>query len=622
MSTHAISNRCFVDNILDPAGAKDSGCLPQTGYWITFFVLGILTAFIPHLVYHISRCCQEPPSMATSSPSDFAPRTPPPFTATVLIPQTSPPEIPPKPPSPLLTSAAPSPPAPSAASSPQTSDLLGRNIPSAIAQRSPVSSLRKQQHAGAPSVAKKAPPPAPKPVPLPQAPSYLSQLRPSHPLELLEGLRCHQQELHLTGNKTQKLGILCIRAMALHPDKARKLAMPFSTSSQFSHNAIITFRLGTDLRAEHVRNVLTAWPTLQPHDAVKRFSNGGGVRYLLRSDQDQGCGTHDLDLTGCTHMVLDPTILTHPRFTTLKFAGCQFADINAFAAALALQKQLDTLSLGYEPMLGLTAFQNLISGCPELEKLTVAVNASSAPLFRAPTRLRSLHIRVPALTPSILNNILSNNPQLISLTLWYADIETTDIRQLVTTLKPRELESINFVNDAPSPALQKPHSEKLSGVDICLTHVNSANLFTFASPVHEHNFWLPSFHALIDRYRSNPEKLQMLLRHVAHRAHTPIHLRQLIGFGTILAEHLNWMDLSALEQVFKPLDLEFPDAPAYNCSLEILLRSALAHCVDKMNETDAYNTYGSFFTWNSEVLFRILRTHKETFINSSAILSF
>jgi hypothetical protein len=58
MSSLGIFSRTWVDNIFDPAGAQDVSCLAKTGYWITCIVLGLLTAFIPHLIYFC--CCRSP----------------------------------------------------------------------------------------------------------------------------------------------------------------------------------------------------------------------------------------------------------------------------------------------------------------------------------------------------------------------------------------------------------------------------------------------------------------------------------------------------------------------------------------------------------------------------------
>ena len=411
-------------------------------------------------------------------------------------------------------------------------------------------------------------------------PKWNALIKISDAPSLIAHLRSKQDCLPVISNQERLEDTLCARSMALHPNEAPLMEGP----RFFNDDASIAFRLGKDLSTNHVSN------------AQKAFIKNHKLR------------PRHLDLNGCTHMILDSSILVHKSYTTLHFDGCPFVDVNAFAQELTSQKKLHTLSLGYESMLEPLTFDKLIANCPQLRHLTVAVDVKSEPLFRAPQKLESLKIRVPSLTPSILENILLCSPCLKHLTFWYTDVEWTHIGEIVILNKPMALKEMHFVNDTLHTRLQNSHSQLLEGVQIHMTHVYTESIFQSVVQTHDHNFWPASFLTLLKRYASHPDKLNALLKAVAQKGLTRDKLNQLADFGHILAEHLNWIDWSSLEPVLTPFDTKLQN---YNCGLELLLRSALAHCQDKMNEKGSEDRYGSFFTWNSEVLNRILHTHQE-----------
>jgi hypothetical protein len=51
----------FFEYVLAPWEATQASCLESTAYWITFFVLAILSAGILPMIYQITRCCTEDP---------------------------------------------------------------------------------------------------------------------------------------------------------------------------------------------------------------------------------------------------------------------------------------------------------------------------------------------------------------------------------------------------------------------------------------------------------------------------------------------------------------------------------------------------------------------------------
>ena len=407
------------------------------------------------------------------------------------------------------------------------------------------------------------------------------------PLELLILLRRQQASLLIIRKQERLKDSLYVREMALNPAKAPKSDMP----RHFNDDLSIAFRLGKDLNGQHV---LTAQQTFQR-------------QHRLRSRQ--------LELYGCTHITLDPSLLTHKSYTSLPLDGCQFSDVNAFVDKLTQQKHLHTLSLGYEPTLDPSTFDNLMAGCPKLKHLTAAVNIQREILFIAPHQLQTLKIRIPVLAPSILSNILLCSTTLKHLTIWYTDVKQTDIRTIVRESKPGSLKEIHFIHDAPVTLLKKSHSEEVDGVQIHMTHLHTPSLFQSDMQAHEHNYWIASFQALLQRYGSHPEKLLMVLKAVTKREQTPDHLHSLIQLGDILAEQLDWLDWAAVELVFTPFALN-SHLTLCNCALELLLRCALAYCQDKMQEKGSEDKYGSFFIWKSEVLVRILHTHRDIFLKS------
>lgn len=445
-------------------------------------------------------------------------------------------------------------------------------------------------------------------------PPPTSTAKPNHapppktrdPLEHLTSLRQRQGALPLTSNPTPSLGSLCLRTLATQEHNNSEKTLTRLPPDVFSNQAPRTFRFAKDLQAKHIRNLIVAWPE----------------QYLSPTGQEKGSSATELYLNGCNHIELDSSILVHQQFKLLSFTGCKFKNLNTFAINLSKQSHLHTLTLGHESLLLLSTFQNLISGCSQLRNLTISVNAlPTEPLFLTPNQLEYLNIEILKLTPRILTSILSQSPQLKILQLRYTEAaEATNIGEIIKEHKSNTLRQVIIIVDAPYNDMQEPFYKTIEGVDICLTHTYSQSLFQHAPP-HEHTFWHPTFEVEIQRYAHDPEKVNMLLRQIAQRGDSISYLNQLSGFGISFAR-LNWMDWLALEHIFAPFDLEFPDAPAYNFVLELLLHAALTHCLDKMEENGwSEHMYGPFYRLNSEVLTRILNTHRVTFQTSSAMLS-
>ncbi len=436
-------------------------------------------------------------------------------------------------------------------------------------------------------------------------------------LEHLISLRQQQGALPLISRTIPPLASLCLRTIILDSavsrimvtqqnDKREKTVTRLPTCV-FSSQAPRVFRFGKDLHADHVRHLIRVWPP----------------QYLSPTGQEQGSSADELNLNGCNHLELDPSILVHNQFKLLKLAGCKFKDINAFATSLSTQSNLHTLTFDHESMLTLFAFHKLTSGCSKLKEMTVSVmTLPTDSLFTISNQLEYLNIQVSSLSSSILSNILLRCPKLKDLNLWYTNVaENTDIRKIITSLKSSTLRHLNIIVDSPLNNMKEPYYETIGAVEISVTQTYTQSLFGHTQP-HEYPFWFPSFIAAVQRYAHDPEKLNTILRQVAQRGSNTCHLNQLPGFGIILASHLNWMDWSALEHIFTPFDLEFPNAPDYNFVLELLLQSTLTHCLDKMQENESEKNYGSFYTFNSEVLTRILHTHRDFFLDSDAIRNY
>lgn len=420
------SNKTFWDYTFNPWDSKEN-YIDSAGYWISFLAIGILTAFIPHLLYHLFVGCEPPPATFDVE---------------------SPPERE------VFEEEGRSEEPPIAAGSArdivlggdtevhgdldQPTQILGRPrqaifydpkddaIPLTDTDLQDLSSGGEnvsddfgQDDKG--STKTKSP--------------ILSRLKPIKysTVSALEYLRTQQPFQNQPVSKISTLAQLCMRVLMSQAQSNPAPPTLFSLSEVFTGQTYQLFRDDAELQEQQLVNAINAWPAIQPNDV----------------EVQPQPGIQEIYLRGANHLVLSEAFLIHTDFINLDLTGCRFVEEEKFVKALSKQKNLETLFLGLEQFFSASSLQTIAAGCKNLHSLSIAVKTliDLDPGLNH-SQLTHLTIRVSNFTKTELGILFTLFPNLKTLTLWIEFSRDLNCIPLLHEFKPKELRIFNLIHDS------------------------------------------------------------------------------------------------------------------------------------------------------------------------------
>jgi hypothetical protein len=632
-TTNTISDSGVIDHLMRPWGDETLSPCERTAYVIASLAIGLFTAFIFHIAYNIAYylCRSEnPPSQPLYNPSSpnlsipSSPRvqtlphqkripTSPVIsrqegatTSSFLDRQGTPPDLSPLPPFPETDSlVSPSltgtdsqlPPLlisePLDRKSSTSSSSLDRQVGT-----SPdlplLSSLPKLRSLVPPSLTRDSQPP-----PLlisesldhkPSAsswsfsyPSFSLDKRP----EVIQYQRIAQEKLEVApASRIPPLRVLAARVFIYRPETLPDTMMPFDTSDIFWSNTLPTFLADSSLSQKNVERALAKWPQTR-HSETKK----PGVKTIY--------------LSGCTNLILNAEFLPHTLFVQINLNGVRLEEADSFVTHLCNQTHLGELTLDYDQPISQKTFCELLTNCRNLTNLQAGVSSLDSSLPPIESSLLYLRIAIPSLSESNLRSLFLAMPHLKGIIVHTKEVSNQ--LNITRILREAALESLSFISiviDAPVYTKEKLFEGKTT---IFFTYTDSATLFHDYKQARSTNFEQEAFFQLLNRYKHNANRLNLIMRKLAAQTSKYDH-EKIEMFGRMFADRLTVLELESVFKLLEPFSLESSrEAAEYNMNLEIFLRAGVEFCGTKTKEMCDY------FDEKRTLILQFLQKHKEEF---------